>query len=75
MELRGLKYIFYPICIYKNIHLRKRLLHKGYSLLSVTEHIDISNNNELTFELIVCTNTLKQTETYLKNEYGIDVIL
>lgn len=73
MELRGLKYIFLPIHIDKDIYIRKRLLHKGYTILKATNFIDpATHQNEIVFDLIVHVNTLTQAETFLRNEYGIN---
>lgn len=79
MDVRFFKYLFFPIPVKdkSNIHIRKRLLHKGYALLKVTKENDMNsiNNNVVHYEHIVYTDTLEQAETYLKNEYGIEVTL
>jgi len=65
----NMKYLF-PTNI-SNKHslgLRKRWLHKGFQLYKYTKIGD-----EMMHEHIVHTNTLKQTNIYLKNEYNITI--
>jgi len=79
MDIRFMKYLFFPIAVKdkSNIHIRKRILHKGYALLKVTKENDINSIGAgvIHYEHIVYTDTIEQTETYLKNEYGIEVTL
>ncbi|MGE3592888.1 MAG: hypothetical protein AB7G52_10410 [Arcobacter sp.] len=77
MEIDGLKYIFVPIiiCNKNRLCIRKRLLHKGYSILRM--NIDFNNTcyRDTTYEHIVYVDTLFQAEIYLKNEYNINIKL
>ena len=75
MELRGLKYIITPIKIEDNIYVRKRLLHKGYSVLCGEVVTYADGEKDVLYAHIVHTTTLKHTETFLKNEYGYEVVL
>lgn len=76
----GLKYTFGPVRITTkplNIFLRKRMLHKGYSLLSKPvgnsyEGCYVDND---AYTHMVYVDTLDQAKTYLKNEFGIDLEL
>lgn len=77
MEITGIKYIFVPIivCNKNKLCIRKRLLHKGYSILKM--NIDINNAlyRDTAYEHIVFVDTLKQAEIYLRNEYNINIKL
>ena len=75
MELRGLKYIITPIKIEDNIYVRKRLLHKGYSVMTGESISYTDGEKDVVYTHVAHTNTLKHTETFIKNEYGYEVHL
>ena len=56
------------VCNKPKICLRKRLLHKGYQLLTNCEY-------DIQYKHLVYVDTLKQAENYIYNEYNVTVKL
>lgn len=52
-----------------DLFVRKRLLHKGYSISTVDTIV------EQIYVHVVYTDTLQQAETFINNEYGINIKL
>ena len=71
-----LKYLM-PSLIVENknnmLCLRSRLLHRGYSLSSRTTYRSMEGS--FLYTHIAHFDTLKQTETFISNEYGVKVNL
>lgn len=67
-----LKYLLGPVLIdtKKKLYVRKRILHKGYAILSSD---NVSDDKVYTH--IVYVNDLKHAEKFLYNEYGLNITL